>query len=185
MAYKAPTRTEVEAFLKYDKKAGTLSWLPGTHGFKVAQRKHKHIAIAGTKDSYGHLVITVKFTGQPKRTYKSHRLAWLIFYGVWPKMIDHKNRIPHDNRIENLRETTFSKNNANSESRPGSSSKYKGVRWHPTGKRWCAAITVNKKTTHLGSFKNEIDAARTYDDAAWAAFGEAAFLNLPRRSARR
>ena len=36
-----------------------------------------------------------------------------------------------------------------------STSGYKGVVWHKTGKKWMAAITVNRKYIYLGLFKDK------------------------------
>jgi len=46
-------------------------------------------------------------------------------------------------------------------------------------KRWRARIRVNGKRIYLGSFKNEIDAAKAYDDAAQKHHAEYASLNFP------
>jgi hypothetical protein len=40
-----------------------------------------------------------------------------------------------------------------------------------------AQITVNEKHRYLGRFKDEVAAARAYNVAAFAAWGEPAFLN--------
>ena len=54
----------------------------------------------GCLDKDGYLIMKVK-----KRAFKAHRLAWFLFYGVFPtKEIDHINRDRKDNRISNLRE---------------------------------------------------------------------------------
>ena len=45
----------------------------------------------------------------------------------------------------------------------GRSSKYRGVGWHKTNKKWQVKIWVDGKTKSLGSFANEIAAARAYD----------------------
>lgn len=42
------------------------------------------------------------------------------------------------------------------------SSKYKGVHWHKRLQRWLAKIIVNGKQIHLGVFKDEKEAAMTY-----------------------
>ena len=47
------------------------------------------------------------------KSYRAHHLVWLYHYGVLPKMLDHINNIRHDNRIENLRETTHAENQLN------------------------------------------------------------------------
>jgi len=59
------------------------------------------------------------------------------------------------------------------------SSKYKGVTWYSREKRWVAKITADGITTPLGYFKNEIQAAQAYDQAARKYHAEFAALNFP------
>jgi hypothetical protein len=64
-------------------------------------------------------------------------------------------------------------------SNKGSASRYKGVYWFRGTRKWVASIRRNKKTYHIGYFKNEIDAARAYDERAMELHGEFACLNFP------
>jgi hypothetical protein len=62
------------------------------------------------------------------------------------------------------------------------SSRYKGVTWFRTapGKgrdKWVAQIRVDRKVRKLGRFEVEEDAARAYNAAAMAAWGEFCLLN--------
>ena len=52
------------------------------------------------------------------------------------------------------------------------SSQYKGV--HLEGDKWIAKIRDNKKDVYLGSFTNETEAAKAYDDKAKELFGDKA-----------
>ncbi|HXF60743.1 MAG TPA: HNH endonuclease signature motif containing protein [Caldilineaceae bacterium] len=90
--------------------------------------------------------------------------------------VDHINHDRLDNRRANLRLATRSQNNANSGPRPGAS-RFKGVSRHEGA--WRAEICVNGKRRRLGRYRNEIAAAKAYDRAAWAAWGEFAYLNFP------
>lgn len=56
------------------------------------------------------------------------------------------------------------------------SSRYKGLTWHRN--RWEVRIIKDKKTIHIGSFKNEKEAAKMYNDKAKELFGEKAELNI-------
>ena len=45
------------------------------------------------------------------KIYPTHRLAWLMAYGVWPSGdIDHINGDRQDNRLCNLRDVSHSRN---------------------------------------------------------------------------
>jgi hypothetical protein len=50
------------------------------------------------------------------------------------------------------------------------------VSWHKSKNRWQVQIQVDKQAM-LGYFSSEIDAARAYNEAARAYFGEFAKLN--------
>lgn len=63
---------------------------------------------AGSYDANGYLC--VKLSG---KSYKMHRLIFLLHHGFLPEIVDHINGCKSDNRIENLREASTSLNNAN------------------------------------------------------------------------
>lgn len=84
-------------------------------------------------------------------------------------IVDHKDHDPLNNQRDNLRNCTHSQNNANSSS--SSKSGYKGV-------TIIAAITIDKKSIHLGAFATAEEAAKAYDAAAIKYFGEFANLNF-------
>lgn len=59
------------------------------------------------------------------------------------------------------------------------SSRFKGVCLYRSGKSWFAAISVNYRSIHLGTFQTEEAAAMAYDDAAREHYGPQARLNFP------
>jgi hypothetical protein len=94
--------------------------------------------------------------------------------------IDHRNNDGLDNRKENIRPATRAQNNYNRQKYANNSrSKYKGVGFKRKGKKWSAQIGLGNKMIFLGYFKNEIDAAKAYDEAARKYYGEFASLNFP------
>jgi integrase len=56
---------------------------------------------------------------------------------------------------------------------------YRGVYRAPRGDRWEAKITAKGKSVYVGSFTDQVEAARAYDDAARDAHGPKAQLNFP------
>lgn len=62
-------------------------------------------------------------------------------------------------------------------SRNHGSSKYKGVSYITSRRRWRAAIKHNGQSITLGLFKNENDAASAYNKAAIKCFGSDAYQN--------
>ena len=100
------------------------------------------------------------------RKFLAHRLAWLWFYGVWPrKHLDHVNRVKNDNRIDNLREVTPAQNRQNSTVSGKSLSGHRGVCWHKKTSRWRARAIIDGRRVDLGEFENVSDAVAARVDA--------------------
>lgn len=112
--------------------------------------------------------------GKQKAT-KMHRLIM----GVNDPMvhIDHKDGNGLNNQRDNLRICTKADNLRNRPKYVGAS-KYKGVCYKQSNKKWVAQISVNGKPTHLGYFNNQQDAAKAYNEAATKHHGEFALLNI-------
>jgi hypothetical protein len=97
---------------------------------------------------------------------------------------DHVNTLSRlDNRKSNLRTATKSQNQGNRKPNSnGITSRFKGVYWYSRDGCWKASgPKMNRagKVTqgHLGFFEAEEDAARAYNKAALAHWGEFACLN--------
>lgn len=84
----------------------SLSYDPGSGIFTHT----KTGAVAGSKESTGYVRISFK-----NRKQYAHRIAWFMVYGELKdsQEIDHKNGIRDDNRIDNLRLSTKSRNGMN------------------------------------------------------------------------
>jgi hypothetical protein len=101
----------------------------------------------------------------------------LIMNASKSEIIDHINNNGLDNRKQNLRICTVSQNAQNNRKRRDTSSIYKGVCYNKRNSKWMASLKINGKFKYLGEFKEEIDAAKAYNNKAIELFGEFANLN--------
>lgn len=146
--------------LNYDPKTGIVTW-------KLCRASHIGRQV-GTLTKKGYLRCMVK-----GHRIMLHRLAWILYYGEEPKsLLDHKNRIRTDNRIENLRLASTFENTRNAKLRVDNSSGEKGVSWHKHSKKWACRISVNRKTIYLGNFDTKSAASETYREASLKYHGE-------------
>ena len=156
----------INEFLYY--KDGTLYRKKNVHSSLIKDN------VAGYKRKDGYVLISLK-----NKTYLAHRIVFLMHHGRLPKYIDHIDRNPSNNCIENLRECNMSQNGLNV-SRVRGVSRYKGVSWDKTRGKWVAKIRKDYKRVFLGRYENEVDAANAYNVAAKTMFGEFAELNRGR-----
>ena len=117
--------------------------------------------------------------GYVRGTVNKRRVGLSRFIMDCPEhlVVDHKNNNTFDNRQSNLRVLTVQENNMNKSSVIGSSSKYVGV-YLTKSNKWRSTISVNGKNIQLGSFLNEIDAAKARDVATLKYRGEIGKLNF-------
>lgn len=100
-----------------------------------------------------------------------------VLTGEEGEHVDHVNGDGLDNRRKNLRPATRSQNGANRRRPSNNTTGYKGVILRSSG-RWQAQIVVGGGKLSLGQFDTREDAARAYNVAALAAWGEFAQLNV-------
>jgi hypothetical protein len=100
----------------------------------------------------------------------AHRLIWIMLHGPIPKgkEIDHIDGNRANNRLKNLRLVTRAENTKNKFMRSNNTSGVTGVSWNKKDKCWIAYITINKKVTVLGRFKDMYEAERVRREAVLA-----------------
>lgn len=135
---------------------GALAW----HSLRSPQKADRY---------YAHRTIAGK-------TVYLHRLIAKPPSGV---LVSFRNGDSLDCRRENLRGATRGQSNAAAKAKPGAA--FRGVCQVGRG-RFKATISDReraKKSRYIGTFDTAEDAARAYDVAAIARFGEFARLNFP------
>ena len=158
-----PPLEELQKILSYDPETGVFTW-------KV--RPSKSIvegSVAGSVDSTGYRKIRLK-----KKAWLAHRLAWLFGTGKDPGdlTVDHINRDPLDNRLQNLRLATRQQQQCNTGVRLDNKSGFKGVSFSRKRSQWVAYIGLNGKNKNLGWFATKEEAAAAYQEAAASHYGE-------------
>lgn len=136
--------------LAYDPETGVITrkkFRPGKVATHVAPCGHLYVSCAD-------------------RTYRAHRVAWLLYYGKEPNgILDHIDMDKQNNRIENLRIVGNSENAINHRIHADNTSGYRGVTYNRNAKRWEAKIGRHG-VTHLGFFDTPEEAAHEFNKAA-------------------
>ncbi len=139
----------LKELLEYDPQTGIFVWKKKRRGFA---KKGDQAGCANLKG-----YISIKVDG---RKFLSHRLAWLYIHGYFPEnQIDHIDRNPSNNRINNLREVSQSCNSKNCGISTRNKSGITGVSWDKSKERWRAGIKANGKNMKIGIAKSKEEAA--------------------------
>lgn len=158
-----PSLDRLNYLFYYDAEAGSL-----------VNKVDRGVSKAGEAPAYVSLTNRAKNMAVDGVIYLEHRLIWYMLTGRNPKIIDHIDRDPTNNRAENLREASSSQNGANSASKakrflPG----VKAIKGREGHKRpYMAYIGYEGKQIHLGYFETEEEAHETHKQAHLARYGE-------------
>ena len=112
--------------------------------YKTAIKKGN---VVGSISNQGYLRTCINY-----KSYKLHRLIFMMFYGYMPVEIDHVNGNKTDNRIENLREVSHSQNEWNKSKTVRNTTGIKNITFE-NGK-WRVRVGANNKTINVGIFDN-------------------------------
>jgi hypothetical protein len=137
--------------IQYNPDTGSFKWLVSTSSRSVGSP-------AGGWDRDHYLRITVN-----GHQYSAASIAWYLTYGEWPKgIIDHIDKNPANNRLDNLRDIPHGLNALNKR------------RWSKTGfpagvylerGRYRAQINLLDRNKHLGYYKTLEEATAVIEAA--------------------
>ena len=148
--------------LNYDPCTGVFTKLIKSRG------SHKEVGYVSPK---GYRMISISVDGISKGV-RSHRLAWFVYYGEMPNIIDHINGVRYDNRIINLRSCNNQQNSFNKSLNSNNTSGFKGVYYNKKSERWQSSIKINGKLNHIGCFSTSEEASKAYKEKAKEMHGE-------------
>lgn len=81
------------------------------------------------------------------------------------EIVDHIDRDQKNNHFSNLRWCDYSQNNRNRNKSIGCYSRYIGVSFYKSNKKWRAALQINGKKKHLGCYDTEEEAYEAFKTA--------------------
>ncbi len=130
---------------------------------KSLNRK-KELILKGGIDTNGYKIVCLR-SNRIAKTKKIHKLVSIAFlehiHYTHNLVVNHKNFIRTDNRLENLEIVTARENTNRKHLR--SSSIYTGVCWDKNRKKWFSSIKFLGKDIFLGRFDCELEAKNAYD----------------------
>lgn len=144
-----PSQEELLALFNYSED-GYLFW-------KVRHNNRIPADLFAGAWTRGRLKISIKGA-----MYFAHHIVWVMHKGGKPVPLDHKDRNPGNNRIDNLRPASPAENAQNRRANSNSTSRYTGVSWDTRDRCWVAQINLNGKRAYLGSFADELAARQAY-----------------------
>jgi hypothetical protein len=145
----------------YDYDTGKLYWKNNptfvARGREAGYTGRRSIQQQKQKSKYEWLKINI---GNSFKDLKLHRVIYTMVYGRISdeKVIDHIDRNPMNNRIDNLREVDMLVNSRNAKKPNNNTSGVAGISLCKKTKRWRSFISLGKKQIHLGNYKDKIEA---------------------------
>ena len=121
--------------------------------------------LAGYINKDGYIEVNVN-----RKKYLAHRIIFAIHHDYLPDLIDHIDRNPKNNNVNNLRAASKALNAINTGIPKNNTSGIKGVSWHKKARKWTAQIKIKGKKVHLGIFSSIIDAEKARKNAEKEAF---------------
>lgn len=146
------SQEHLKSLLRYDEETGVFTWLE-----RPSRRTFAGDRAGSIRPTNGRRYITIK-----RVDYAASRLALFYVHGKWPDgVVDHKNGIVDDDRLDNLRDVTSA---VNSQNRHGPSSlNTTGVMGVSRARaKFKAVIFVDGQYMNLGRYETADEAGAAY-----------------------
>ena len=145
---------EIREWISHNPQTGDMTWLK-------RKGKARAGATVGTINKLGY--VQMRFNSV---IYRGHRVAYWLYHGVEPEIVDHINEVKDDNRIDNLQSLTDNENRQLTRIRSGTH----GVCWcidktHTAGGFYRA--TWGTEIVYQGTSKHLARAARVAKEQQW------------------
>lgn len=151
------TKLYLESILFYNPTTGIFIWK------EREGNKWFNTNFAGKQAGYNdNSYIKIRICG---KQHYAHRIAYLMFYGYLPNVVDHNDGNPSNNAISNLNNGTQRNNCTNRPISTLNKSGQVGVFYDERIKRWIAQIYSEKGIVYLGCFKEKEDAIKKRKDS--------------------
>lgn len=127
---------QATALFRYDEETGFLWWKKTGMGRQISKP-------VGCMDHLGYKRVMVDY-----KMYLTHRIIWLLNYGEWPKdQIDHIDRDPSNNRLNNLRDVSRSINSRCAKTKYHTRSGERGITVNG-----CGTVSLKLQGKTIGTF---------------------------------
>ncbi len=151
--------------LSYEHTTGVFTW-------KVSRSSRAILGSeAGHLNQLGYVRIGININKKQK-IISAHRLAWFIYYGELPHLIDHIDRDKSNNSIKNLRDCNGSLNVINTPISKRNTTGFKGVYHRKDNGKYRAIIKINGKNKSLGQYETAEEAFSVYKNKAIEVYGD-------------
>lgn len=164
-----PSLERLNELFEYCPETGELIW-------RVSQGRVRAGELADCRHKLGYLAVCVDGCN-----YRVHRICFKMATGQEPEETDHRNGIPSDNRLTNLRASDKLGNSRNAKMQKNNTSGACGVYWRKETKKWRASVWVGGRggrNENLGCF-DDFEEAVAARKAAEIKYGFSPIHGLP------
>jgi hypothetical protein len=166
-----------KTYFDYDPIGGKLIWssrMIATRSGRSAKASKRFVGKEAGMPSKRRGVVARVVVDVNAKPYSVHRIVWEMHNGPIPDglVIDHIDRNPLNNRLENLRLATIGQNNMNNNIYKNNTSSMRGVSWCKLTSKWLVQVRLNGKHVILKRFTSLADAKEVHARVAKQSYGE-------------